>query len=212
MELRRMRSHVTLQPGEVRGCLGCHQSQPKTPDNHWLSPVALGEYPVTPQPPTWGAETLLGYESLIQPIFDRHCVRCHSQDEPQGNLDFSSTRTVGGFYQSFRTLFGQSPDGGQRRALVSVSDRFDGSAISETKQFGSFQSPLLDVILNDTLHRDEVNLSHDEWLAIVTWIDANAPYHDSFFNRRPLEGDEPVRNIVPKLGAPFPGALSQSNR
>ena len=31
MELRRMRSFISFQPGEVRGCVGCHESRPAAP-------------------------------------------------------------------------------------------------------------------------------------------------------------------------------------
>jgi hypothetical protein len=37
-------------------------------------------------------------------------------------------------------------------------------------------------------------------------VDANAPYHDKFFNRRPKEG-EPIRNIDTRLG----GNLTRRN-
>jgi hypothetical protein len=33
---------------------------------------------------------------------------------------------------------------------------------------------------------------------LVTWVDANAPYHDKFFNRRPAEGP-PTRNLELRL-------------
>ncbi len=46
--------------------------------------------PQTPQPPPWGAEKLLGYEWLVQPVLDRHCIRCHGRTEPDGDLDFTS--------------------------------------------------------------------------------------------------------------------------
>jgi hypothetical protein len=45
----------------------------------------------------------LDYRQHIQPIFDRHCVECHGQKDPAGGLEFSS-REIGGFAQSYRTL------------------------------------------------------------------------------------------------------------
>jgi hypothetical protein len=33
----------------------------------------------------------------------------------------------------------------------------------------------------------------DEWETLVTWVDANAPYHDTFYDKRPPGGGEPVR-------------------
>jgi hypothetical protein len=204
MELRRMRSHISFQPGEVRGCLGCHETKPKTPAAAWQTPLAMMRQPDTPQPPPWGSQKLLGYEWLIQPIFERHCVRCHGRDEPDGSVDLSAAVAADGFYQSFRTLFGKGPqDAKEAGVFVSVSNRFDGSGISQTKQFGSHQSRLVEVLLKDKLHQEEAQLNEQEWLALVTWIDANAPYYDTFFNRRPRDGGEPRRDVVVELPTPF---------
>lgn len=204
MELRRMRSHISFQPGEVRSCLGCHESKPKTPAAPWPAPTALKHEPHTPEPPPWGAERLLGYTWLVQPIFDRHCVRCHGEKDPDGGIDLTATLAEDGFYQSYRTLFGKAR-GPEKKTpvLVSVSNRFDGAAVSETKQFGSHKSRLVELLLRDKLHRDEAALDDDEWLALVTWIDANAPYYDKFFDRRPSDGGEPRRNVLVELDAPF---------
>jgi len=199
-EIRRMRSHVTFQPGEVRGCVGCHETQMKTPRSDWLAPIALRRPAETPQPPAWGAGRLLGYEWLVQPVLDRHCVRCHGSQDPDGGLDLTSTRMDGGFFRSFHSLFGVGPDGKKvGRAMVSVSHRFSGAAVTQPKEFGSHQSRLIQVLLDDELHRKDVKLSPDDWLALVTWVDANAPYHDRFFNKRPADGGPPRRDIALEL-------------
>jgi hypothetical protein len=54
-------------------------------------------------------------------------------------------------------------------------------------------------LIDDPRHRDEVQLRDDQWLALVTWIDANAPYHDRFFNRRPADGGPPRRDVEAKF-------------
>jgi len=204
MELRRMRSHITFQSGETRGCLGCHESRPKSPPAEWQATIALGRDPVTPTPPPWGAHRLLGYEWLIQPVFDRHCVRCHGADEPDGGLDLTSARADDGFLRSFHTLFADWRSAKKDAArLVSVSDRFDGSAITQPKQFGSHRSRLVEVLRDDALHAKEVTLDDDEWLALVAWIDANAPYYDTFYNRRPADGGEPRRDVFIEMSNPF---------
>ena len=204
MELRRMRSHVTFQPAEARGCRGCHETQAAAPAAGSRVPVALLRDAETPTPPPWGAQRLLGYEWLVQPIFDRHCLRCHGRDDPKGGIDLSATRTEGGFYQSFRTLFPASK-GKAAKPLVSCSDRFSDAGISQPKEFGSHRSPLVLVLLNDPLHKKEVRLAADEWLALVTWVDANAPYYDTFCNRRPPGGGGPRRDIAIELPSPFGG-------
>ncbi|HUT37571.1 MAG TPA: hypothetical protein VNE39_29090 [Planctomycetota bacterium] len=203
MELRRMRSHVTFQPGEVRGCRGCHESQAAAPAAA-RAPLALLREPDTPTPPPWGSARLLGYEWLVQPILDRHCVRCHDSKDPKGVV-LTSTRAADGFLQSFHTIF---PDttGKDKKAmpLVAVSNRFSGAGISQAREFGSHKSRLIRVLLDDALHTKEVKLGEAEWLSLVTWVDANAPYYDRFFNRRPPDGGPPRRDIVLECPPPFP--------
>ena len=72
--------------------------------------LAMGREPSLPKPPPWGDVAILDYEQLIQPIFDRHCVRCHDATEPKQNLDLTSTRDPYGFVQSYRSLFGIKKD------------------------------------------------------------------------------------------------------
>ena len=195
MELRRMRSHVTFLPGERRGCRGCHETQERAPAALTPAGSAILREPDVPTPPPWGDEKLLGYEWLIQPILDRRCVRCHAGDEPKAGLDLAATRAKDGFVQSFRSLFGYRRGASKPgKPLVSVSNRFSGASISKLKEFGSHRSRLIEALLTGKQHKD-VKLTDDEWLALVTWIDANAPYHDTFYNRRPPDGGPPRRDI-----------------
>jgi len=205
MELRRMRSHVTFQPGETRGCTGCHESQLLTPRYSRRGPTALSQEPREPTPPDWGADRLLGYEWLIQPILDRRCVRCHGGKKTDGGVDLTATRMEEGFYRSFGTLFGR-PVGSEKSAktFVSVSDRFSGASVSKPKQFGSHRSPLIVLLQEDRLHKKEPALNRSEWIALVTWIDANAPYYDTFFNRRPEGGGPPRGDVLLNRPSPFP--------
>jgi hypothetical protein len=202
MEVRRMRSMVSLAPGEVRGCTGCHESRAAAPGRPASLPLALRRAPQRPEAPPWGSERMLGYEWLVQPILDRHCVRCHGAEEPDGGIDLTAARADDGLYQSFRTMFGLTPNAKEKgRLLVSCSDRFSNADVSKPKQFGSHKSPLVRVLLDDDLHKKEVQLSPTDWFSLVTWVDANAPYHDAFMNKRPSAGGEPVREVVPRITA-----------
>jgi len=108
LELRRMRSNVTFRAGESRGCIGCHETRAVTPPHRTSLPLALRREPSTPEPPPWGDRIVPDFERHIQPIFERHCVRCHGEEEPDGGLEFTSRR-VDGYLQSYRTIFGLSP-------------------------------------------------------------------------------------------------------
>ena len=257
MEIRRMRSHVEFKPGEIRSCVGCHETKEHTPKIATKDGgMALTREPSVPKPPPWGDVAIIDYEKLIQPIFDRHCVRCHGAKEPAKGLDLTGSRDAYGFAQSYRSLFGiprgvptplgegyreafagipklasdenllyesvkkaiYSPDG-----LLSLSNHMSGPEVTEPKQFGSHRSRLVTSLLNNEVHRKDAPLSGSEWETLVTWVDANAPYHSTYFQYFDSSGKalpKPIRVRI-ELDPPFQageksfriaGGLSPSGR
>lgn len=200
MEIRRMRTMVSLQSGEVRGCRGCHASDARSPVLMQEVPMALQTEPDRPTPPAWGADKMLGYEWLVQPILDQHCAGCHGAKDPDGGVDLSDTRADDGLLQSYRTLMGYAPGQTKRgEPLVSCSNRFSNASETRPMEFGSHRSRLIQVLREDPLHQKEVQLSEQQWISLVTWVDANAPYYDAFINKRPSDADEPQRRVTPEL-------------
>ncbi|MDY0166590.1 MAG: hypothetical protein RBS80_08600 [Thermoguttaceae bacterium] len=200
MEVRRMRSFVSLKAGEVRGCHGCHESQARTADVRTGFRLALGRVPSEPAPPPWGSEQLLGYEWLVQPILDRHCSECHGAAAPEGGVELTAVRAGADLLRSYHTLLGSGGDGKiTAPVLVSVADRFSNASVTQPKQSGSHRSRLIRALIDDPLHVERVKLSPDEWTALVTWVDANAPYYDKFINKRPDCGGPPRREPIQPL-------------
>ncbi len=196
MEVRRMRSFVSLKAGEARSCHGCHESKARTTDVGAGFGLALARPPSAPAPPPWGSERLLGYEWLVQPILDRHCAECHGAAEPEGGVDLSAVRAGDDLLMSYHTLLGSRGDGKiAAPVLVSVADRFSNASVTQPKEFGSHRSRLIRVLIDDPQHRERVSLTPDEWTALVTWVDANAPYYDTFINKRPECGGPPRREL-----------------
>jgi len=68
-----MRSWVSVRPGELRGCVGCHELHNAT---YGGQPVRTAMVPDAVEPPPWGVRSL-SYVKDIQPIFDRSCAECH---------------------------------------------------------------------------------------------------------------------------------------
>jgi hypothetical protein len=79
--IQTMRSFTGVMPGEVRGCLGCHELQNVSPDAVPASgaeaglAVRAGVVKLTPPP--WGIGESVGYERFVQPVLDRYCGKCH---------------------------------------------------------------------------------------------------------------------------------------
>ena len=182
-ELRRMRSFISFQPGEVRACSGCHETRAVAPvPSRYAVQQALSRPPSDPQPPPWG-DRPISFLRDIQPVLDRHCVRCHSGLKPAGNIDLSGgliaydPEVPGyGHNRAYETIL--------EKGLVSISPvRAQDASVTPPLAYGSLKSKLV-TCLTDATHRTAVTLGEEERLRLVMWIDANAPYHDRFVNKR----------------------------
>lgn len=194
MELRRMRSFISFQPGESRGCVGCHESRQEvgTPESG-LFPLALLKEPVVPTPPPWG-DGPMSFLRDVQPVFDRHCTGCHSGMKPAAGLDFSGGLTAR-CNRAYDTIL--------EAKLISRSNVGDDAKITPPLAFGSHKSKLVEVLRTGACSK-RAELSDEDWLRLVTWIDLNGPYHDAFINKRQepqpydLPGD---RTLLEKIAA-----------
>ena len=72
-----MRSWSTLQPGENQACVGCHESKNTAPPvTQYAATLALKAGPQA-LAQFYGPPRGFSFPKEIQPILDRHCVRCH---------------------------------------------------------------------------------------------------------------------------------------
>ncbi len=178
-----MRSFISFQPGERRACVGCHETRAAAP-MHASGPatLALARPSSTPLPAPWGSRPV-SFLRDIQPILDRHCIACHTGLKPPAGLDFFAgltshdPRVPGyGYNRAFETMLEHN--------LVSRSKaRVQDASITPPLAYGSHRSRLIEA-LEDRHHTESVQLSADEWLRLTMWIDANAPYHDRFVDKR----------------------------
>ncbi|MFH1265470.1 MAG: hypothetical protein ABIK89_07050, partial [Planctomycetota bacterium] len=174
MELRRMRSFISFQPGEVRGCHGCHESRAETPRNlNGPFPLAMAREPSVPAVPPWGDKPI-SFLRDVQPVFDSHCVECHGGLKPDADLDLSAGLTAR-YNRAYDTILDHG--------LVSRSNVGDDAKVTPPLAFGSHKSKLVEVLREGPCSQ-RAKLSDEDWLRLVTWIDANAPYHDDFINKR----------------------------
>jgi hypothetical protein len=76
-------------PGEVQGCVGCHESRLDSPLRHV---AGLGMEPKQLQPPEWGSGGF-DYSRVVQPVLDQHCIPCHHPLDPTNDLDLTGDKT-----------------------------------------------------------------------------------------------------------------------
>ncbi|MBN1419062.1 MAG: PD40 domain-containing protein [Planctomycetes bacterium] len=172
--VKQMRSFVTLQPGETAGCVGCHEPRTQVPPRDvrpGLLALARGPSRIEPIP---GAPEIPDFPRDVQPILDRHCVRCHDAGRRDGGATFSGDRGPVfslAYYDLF--LHWQVRD--------TAGDPGDGSGRQpgNDRPYGSYSSasPLMEKI--DGRHHD-VSLSPRERMGIRLWIDAGAPYAGTY--------------------------------
>ena len=188
MELRRMRSFISFQPGEQRACAGCHETRGHTPPPS-PAPLAASRPPRPLIPPPWG-DRPVSFLRDIQPILDRHCVPCHTGLKPAAGLDFAGGLTD--WSREYEQWWGLVPGYGFNRAfetilnakLVATAEpNLQDASITPPLAYGAHQSKLLKTIDAEP-HRRRVQLNADERLRLTMWMDANAPYHDRFVNKR----------------------------
>jgi len=76
--LQTMRSWSTLQPGENASCVGCHENKNSAPPGDGYGATLAMKRPPLKLEPFHGPVRGFSFTREIQPILDRHCVRCHN--------------------------------------------------------------------------------------------------------------------------------------
>ncbi|HUT01395.1 MAG TPA: hypothetical protein VM031_02990, partial [Phycisphaerae bacterium] len=161
-ELQRMRSIIQLQPGERRGCIGCHEDRASTAPVRQA--MATRREPSRPQPPPWGAGPF-SYEKVVQPVWNARCVRCHNAKHKR-KLDLTAALDREKVPASYRTLIS--------RGLVHYFDFTWGREHNKAapRSFGTVKSKLWKVL--DAGH-NKVKLTREEVRRVKCWTDLNCP-------------------------------------
>ncbi len=172
MMIQSMRSATILQSGEQQGCVGCHESRLSTPAFNAAPPDALTSPPAMLD--GWhGPPRMFSYMAEVQPVFDKHCVRCHDFGLPAGtNLVLALDRTLS-FNASYIDLWS--------RGYISCVGA-GPAEIQPAFSWGSHASRLSRVI--QTNHHG-VTLNAEETDRIITWMDINAPYYPTYASAYP---------------------------
>lgn len=165
LAVKRMLSFLTVMPGEVTTCIGCHEDRTTTPPRA-ASVQALKRRP-SPITPIHGTPEVFDYPRDIQPILDRHCLGCHDVDSYAGSALL--TGDLGPmFTHSYFTL----------SARLQIADGRDlAQGNYPPYAIGSSASPLMDKL---TPSHHDVRLSPQELRTIKLWIDASATFPGTY--------------------------------
>ena len=199
-ELQRMTSALQLMPGEIQGCVGCHEHRATAPPAALLGASAFRAFqrpPSRPQAPAWGNGGVVDFVKVVQPVLDKYCVECHHGTAPDGGYDLSGDKTRL-FNMAYDNLLGRSRsyrqhDMASGEMLASEAARGKPlvhfywllrtpTAVNQPLWTGSHASRLLDYL--DTEHCGR-QIPRTDRERVYVWIDANVPYYSTYEHTRP---------------------------
>ena len=209
-----MRTWSTLQPGETFSCTGCHETKDETPVATRKPTIAMR---LGPQElaPFYGPPRGFSFNREIQPILDRHCIRCHNDRTKRRGLkkdlaDLYSGKTTPTEHAAFSLLdapncdskagrgwsdsylaltAGGNPDKGPVRWLNAQSI----PPLLPPYYAGSVKSPLIQMLAPTPGLEDGhngVKLSREEMDKIACWIDLLVPYCGDYMEDNCWNEDE----------------------
>lgn len=213
MAVQTERTYVNYRPGEVRSCIGCHEtSDNASPPDKKSTALALrrsANKPM-PQPGDKNPGRPLDYFIDVQPVWDKHCVSCHNDQKPNGlNLSGELTNMFNVSYENLVPERRKQPRhyGGLLGPVIGENHPKTGNVhYLPARSMGSHASLLVALCTkgktrySDTagqeklcrllpLHKD-VDLSKEELLKITTWVDTNCQYYGTYYGRKNLKYKE----------------------
>ena len=192
-ELQRMTSAAQILPGQTLGCIGCHEPREWAPPAR-PAPLALRHRPVKPRIPEGLVDGIVDFPTVVQPVLDKHCVRCHCGARPTGGMDLSGDKTRL-FSMAYDNLLGRSRS--YRQHDMQTGEMLPAerkrpkplvhffwllrtpTGVNQPLWAGSHASALLGQI--DT----KPQITPAERRRIYLWIDADVPYYGTYAHSRP---------------------------
>jgi hypothetical protein len=164
--VKRMQSFLTVQPGETTSCVGCHEQRVQAPPFTFDQPLAAKRKPSRIQPVA-DIPDIFDFPRDIQPILDRHCIKCHDYDKRSGGVILSGDRGPIYSHSYYNlTIHGQIADG-RNKAVSNYAPR----------TLGSSASPLMHKL---AASHHGVNATDREIKLVKFWIESGAPYPGTY--------------------------------
>ncbi len=185
-----MRTWSTLQPGEQLSCVGCHEYKSNSPARRASVTQAMhaGAQKLAP---FYGPPRGFSFPRDVQPILDRHCVRCHDErageerdtveqrhafsllaetqvEEKSGRRWSDSYLALTDVYLDQNGYMKGKP--GKRVSWISVQS---APPLLPPYHAGAAQSPVI-ALLEDG--HNGVELTRKEMDIVACWIDLLVPY------------------------------------
>jgi hypothetical protein len=180
-----MRSGTHFQPGERAMCQGCHDPRYSAAATDSTSVTLAMRRPASRPRPEADGTNPFSYPRLIQPVLDRHCVKCHAENKDNKDkakrtqpLDATIVRTARGSYMNPRTAYYVS--------YLNLAPKFGfydygGKGWTDPKwyrttpgEFGARASKLYQMLVKGHY---KVKLPPEDMRRITVWLDSCSPFY-----------------------------------
>jgi len=201
LAVQSMRSGAYAHKGEQLVCIGCHEDMHKQ-INRPRNPIAMRKAPVKLKPEFPDATVPLTFPRLVQPVLDRHCVKCHAKKDKAPDLSGKKISELGWSesYWSLAPFAWAMADngGGACRRHARLVPRGDGWVVNKRSysipgKVGARVSKLL-ALLRKGHHK--VKLPAEDMHRITLWLDANSVFYGAYRN---LEAQSAGKLVKPEL-------------
>ena len=179
------------------GCHGRTNHAGRPTGSH--TPIAAARAPSTPQPQPCdlvenggdgSARQVIHYPTDIQPIFDKKCISCHGNEDPDADLKLTGDLTV--YYNTSYEQLAQKQLAGPIVSEFTTFKRGDqgnySGATLPPKSLGACKSTIIQ-ILTDPDHPKNAAEDHADMLTkmelmiLTRWTDANYQFYGTYYGR-----------------------------
>ena len=215
MAVMSMRTLVYLQPGEMSGCVGCHESRNHSTGNPAI-PVGTTIHELKP-PAGPRYEGGLSFARAAQPVLDRYCVGCHGLEKTEGDVDLLGTlKNVTFAYPTWpgpnKMVVSHAYESLMNRpGLVAIAQRNFETDYSRPEDYFAHAGRMASLLLEghkDPDGRARVELDRASLQRIVDWLDTNALFYGDYsWNKKEWlkpspEGERALRQHIRKEFGP----------
>ena len=173
--VKRMQSFLSVVPGQVMSCVGCHEARSTAVPNTGHAQLAALEGEPSAIEPIAGIPEVFDFPRDIQPVLDRHCLPCHDYTPHPGAAD--GPRAGGVILSGDRgPMFSHSY--AMLTARLQIADGRDlAKSNLPPRSIGASASPLMNKL--DGSHHG-VQVPPEEVRLIRYWIETGATYPGTY--------------------------------
>jgi len=178
-----MRSWSTLQPGEVMGCVGCHENKNEAPAPDMVSAEAFRAGSADLEP-FYDIRRGFSFVKDIQPILDKHCVECHRPGGKSAKYlltgdRLDDPRSARFWTRSYLTL----TQYGHPNQYITWVHAQSPAPMIPPHNVGSAASPIFALLAD----HHGVSLSREELDKFAAWIDLAVPFSQGYIDQNAFD-------------------------